>query len=403
MSTNYYDIYQNSPKFSDEFFGQFLRTIGKAYTQCADIGECYITLNKIKDEDFDSWFNAWSEIAYYLQHSANESWNRKHYQTAAMTYLRATEYHRASEFFLRGNMNDGRILPCFDQMQYCFERSLTGLHPSAKKVLIPYDNTTLPGYLFLTRGNAKATLIAPGGYDSCVEEMYPLVNVSLQHGYNLFIFDAPGQGHALRRQRLHMRHDFEQVMSQVIDFLEIEFKHELQSYVLVGRSFGGYLAPRAACFESRLSGLICDPGQLDIAGALNKIIPTEIQPQFEREDQEAVNTYFSKLFSKNKMKAFYFLSRMNTHGITTPYDYFQEMKQYTLKDKVHNIKCPTLVCDNPSDKISNRGNTLFDALQCDKTYATFTAKWGAGMHCEADGTGQFQAVMFDWLDEKFAK
>ncbi|WP_133128691.1 alpha/beta hydrolase [Legionella nagasakiensis] len=399
MHTNYYDSYQNLPKFSDEFFGQFLRTLGKSYTQCADIGECFITLNKIKDKDFNSWYDAWNELACYLQNLADESWHHEHLISSAKTYLRATEYHRASEFFLRANLEDERILPCFGHMQYCFERSLQALHPRAKKVTIPYDSTSLGGYFFLTDKPSKATLIAPGGYDSTVEEMYSLVPAALQHGYNILIFDGPGQGHTLRQQRLYMRHDFEHVTTQVLDWLEAN--HDQIPYVLIGRSFGGYLAPRAACFEKRLAGLICDPGQMNIAGSLHRILPKEIQSQFEQGKQENVNAFFYELFSRDKMKEFYFLSRMNTHGVKTPYDYLQEIKQYTFNHVAKNIRCPTLVCDNPHDKISNRGNILYDALECDKTYVAFTARWGAGMHCEADGNGQFQRVMFDWLNEKF--
>jgi dienelactone hydrolase len=38
--------------------------------------------------------------------------------------------------------------------------------------------------------------------------------------------------------------------------------------VLVGRSFGGLLAPRGASGEPRLAAMIVDPGQYDIAGSL---------------------------------------------------------------------------------------------------------------------------------------
>jgi pimeloyl-ACP methyl ester carboxylesterase len=401
MSANYYDVYQNHPKFSDEFFGQFLRTLGKSYAQCSDVGECFITLNKIEDENFDSWFSAWNEIANHIQSLADTSWEHHHYLTAAMTYLRAVEYHRASEFFLRATIKDPRILTCFGNIQYCFERSMSILHPSAQKVDIPYDHTSLGGYLFLTNKTPKATLIVPGGYDSTFEELYPLVPFSLEQGYNILLFDGPGQGHVLRQKKLFMRPDFEYVITQVLDWLD-SYNDNCKPYVLVGRSFGGYLAPRAACFEPRIEGLICDPGQMDIGGSIHRILPSELAADFKAEEKDKVNVFFYELFKNNKMKEFYFLSRMNTHGITTPYDYLTELTKYTFVNDVHSIQCPTLVCDNPDDKISNRGNTLFDALHCDKAYGGFSAAWGAGMHCEADGTGQFQRVMFDWLNDHFS-
>ncbi|KTC81615.1 alpha/beta hydrolase family protein [Legionella brunensis] len=402
MTGNYYDVYQKNPVFSEEFFGQFLRTLGKSYVQCADIGECYVTLAKIEDQNFNSWYDAWYELAMYLTSLAENSWQMGNLQTAGLTYLRATEYYRTSEFFLRANVDDPRILPCFDQVRFCFERALQALHPDVKKVAIPYDNHVLGGYLFYSPKKAKATLLLPGGYDSTVEESYTLVPAALGHNYNILIFDAPGQGQVLRRQKLYMRPDFEHVLTQVLDWVEQVPELSNNKYVLIGRSFGGYLAPRGACGESRLDGLICDPGQMDIAGSVNKLLPPPILALFQQEDATAVNSFFYDLFLKNKMKEFYFKSRMNTHGVTTPFDYIKEMTRYTFIDRVSEITCPTLVCDNPSDKISNRGNTLYEALLCEKTYIAFSDNRGAGMHCEADANGQFQRVIFDWLDQHFA-
>lgn len=99
MYANYYDMYQKTGIFSDEFFGQFLRTLGKCYVQCADVGECYATLSKITDKDGESWYKAWYEMANTLKTKANISWEANHFITAAYAYLRAAEYYRASEFF----------------------------------------------------------------------------------------------------------------------------------------------------------------------------------------------------------------------------------------------------------------------------------------------------------------
>lgn len=401
MQTNYYDTYQKVGVFSDEYFGQFLRTLGKSYVQCADVGECYTTLSKITDKNGESWYQAWYEIASILQEKANISWEAHHFITAAYTYLRAAEYYRASEFFLRANPNDPRVIPCFDQLQFCFERAMRSLHPPAKKAQIPYDNQTLCGYLFCSDKSSKATLIVPGGYDSTFEENYSLVPAALLHGYNILIFDGPGQGHVLRRQKLYMRADFEHVISQVLDWLDGQNELGTSDYVLIGRSFGGYLAPRAACSEKRLAALICDPGQMDIAGSLDKILPPNLMMLLKEGRAEELNAIFYQLFSENPMKEFYFKSRMYTHGLSSPFEYLQALSAYTFIDKVKGIQCPTLVCDNPSDKISNRGNTLYDALSCEKTYVAFEAKLGAGMHCEADANGQFQQIIFDWLDERF--
>ncbi|KTD65666.1 alpha/beta hydrolase family protein [Legionella spiritensis] len=400
--SNYYDVYRKLPDYCDEFFGQFLRTLGKSYSQCADIGECFVTLANIRDNDFESWYHAWFARARDVEQLADSSWEAKHYLTAATTCLRAVEYYRASEFFLRANLSDPRIIPCFDRLGGCFERAMQVLHPEATPVAIPYDRQTLSGYLFPAASPAKATLIIPGGYDSTFEEHYPLIPPAMQHRYNVLIFDGPGQGHVLRRQKLYMRPDFEHVVSQVLDWLDGLTNMSDRNYVLIGRSFGGYLAPRAACGEKRIKALVCDPAQMDIAASLDKLLPPALMTSFREGREREINEYFHTLFSQNKMTEFYFRSRMNTHGITTPFNYLREMTRYTLADRVTDILCPTLLCANPNDRISTRANTLYDALQCEKTYVEFRAESGAGMHCEADANGQFQRILFDWLNEHFS-
>ena len=61
-------------------------------------------------------------------------------------------------------------------------------------------------------------------------------------------------------QRVPMRPDFEAVLPPVIDWLLAQEGVDPGKLILVGRSFGGYLAPRAAAHEQRLAALVCDPG-----------------------------------------------------------------------------------------------------------------------------------------------
>ena len=72
------------------------------------------------------------------------------------------------------------------------------------------------------------------------------------------------------------------------------------------------------------------------------------------------------------------------HGASSPLDYLQELREYSLKDHAPRITCPVLVCDAEGDDISASAPQLVDALTCQKHYIHFTAAEGAGDHCEAE-------------------
>ena len=66
------------------------------------------------------------------------------------------------------------------------------------------------------------------------------------------------------------------------------------------------------------------------------------------------------------------------------------------------IRCPTLVCSAENDDIGVTARKRYDALSCEKALIAFTAKEGAGEHCEAGARSLFNQRAFDWLDEVLA-
>lgn len=54
----------------------FLITLGSAYEQASDIGECFATAARIKDFDCDSWVNEWKSLADRMQGIAAQAGDR---------------------------------------------------------------------------------------------------------------------------------------------------------------------------------------------------------------------------------------------------------------------------------------------------------------------------------------
>jgi hypothetical protein len=115
----------------------------------------------------------------------------------------------------------------------------------------------------------RSTILAPCGFDSTAEAGYAATGyMALPRGHNILFWDGPGQGGMLYEYGVPMRPDFESVVSPVINWLLEQPVVDPKGLVLLGRSFAGYLAPRAASFEHRPAALVCDPGQVEFVPAL---------------------------------------------------------------------------------------------------------------------------------------
>jgi alpha-beta hydrolase superfamily lysophospholipase len=75
----------------------------------------------------------------------------------------------------------------------------------------------------------------------------------VERGWNVLAFDGPGQYGPIHRERLPFRPDWEKVVTPVVDFALTLPGVDPEKIALMGISMGGYLAPRAAAFEKRIS------------------------------------------------------------------------------------------------------------------------------------------------------
>ena len=131
---------------------------------------------------------------------------------------------------------------------------------------IPFEGVTLPGYFCLVdkSGATRPLLLVHSGFDGTAEEIYFEVALfAVKRGYNVLIFEGPGQGGVIRVQRVPFRPNWETVVSPVVDFALARKEVDPKRIALMGISFGGYLAPRAVAFEKRIKACIVNGGVYD--------------------------------------------------------------------------------------------------------------------------------------------
>ena len=396
--------------FQDPTFSlQLLRTISETYYKGADVGECLSTSYRIKEGDFESWHQEWLKTATRVNKYADECLATGHKISAREAYLRAANYYRAAEFLLI-DPEDPRIQTTWRSSKQCFGNAARLFSPPFESVEIPYEGTTLQGYFYRVNDDddnnnnrRRPTLIAHGGFDSTLEELYTSAAApALERGYNCLTFEGPGQGGVIRKQKIPFRYDWEKVVKPVVDYALTTRTKEIDPnrIALMGISMGGYLAARAAAFEHRISACILYNGVYDGYDAFASSFPKSLLTAIENGNSEVVNMVLSILMESDPNIRFNMKHGMWTTGINTPFELIQGSKNYTVKNVVQNIKCPTLVLEaEKDDSFPGQPKRVFDALTCPKKYILFTEEEGAEEHCQTGAPALSNQRIFDWLDE----
>lgn len=390
-------IYFDAP----EFDSQLLRALSYTYYQGADIGECLTTAFQIKPKDFDSWFIEWNATADRIFAIGENSLFENCLESAKSSFLRASNYYRASMFFLYGSPVEQRLIDAYDKHCLAFSKALNLFTTPVEAVQIPYQNTMLPGYFYKPDHSSekRPVFIISNGFDSTHQECFLLAGAAaLSRGYHVLCFDGPGQGQLLIKENIYMRNDWEQVITPVIDFLEKREDVDHNKITLYGPSWGGYLMARAAALEHRVAALITNPGQYDIMDTFKKAFPGLVELIHDDPNNEIgknIGQALSNPMFTAKMRA-----KMWVHNAGSPIELLKLWLEYNLTEVSKLIECPTLVLDSENESLSpGQAELFFDSLTCPKHYHLFTAKDGAGEHCEAGARSLSNQYIFDWLQK----
>jgi alpha-beta hydrolase superfamily lysophospholipase len=389
-------IFEKDPTF----WFETLRSFGHIAYGGADFGEVLVTAQRITEGDYNSWHDEWLATADRVAAEAERSLAAGHEVSARDGLLRASNYYRSAEFFLHGDPSDPRVDSAYDRQVACFRTfaGMSGIEP----VEIPYEGTTLPGYLY--RGTGGATVIMHNGFDGSAEEMHFYAAAALvERGYNVLTFDGPGQPGVIRKG-LPFRPDWEHVVGPVLDFaLALPFV-DPSRVALLGASMGGLLAPRAAAFDPRIKAVIALDGVYDMGAVVGEVFGGDREAARQALADPQADEHLRTLMAQNPTIRWATTHGTWVTGASSPRGYSAAMLDYHLRDGIaERITCPTLVCAAPDDFVfQGQPEALYEHLTCDKTLIEFTETEGADAHCQSGAQRLALARISDWLERTFA-
>jgi hypothetical protein len=107
--------------------------------------------------------------------------------------MRAANYYRMAVFYAA--YTDARHTGLWQRSKDCFHQMIGLMDTPIECVNIEFENALLPAYFVSGGEGARATMIALGGFDSTMEELYCWIGaVAPAHGWNCLMFEAPGSG-----------------------------------------------------------------------------------------------------------------------------------------------------------------------------------------------------------------
>lgn len=392
------------------FHFQLLRMLASARTSAADIGEVLNICEKLIPGDYESWYEAFDNMAQWVKSTIEpeDGFDKISLRDA---YFRISRYAYASGFYLTGADNsekDERLIKVWKDWTLYFHKAASLMDIPPEHRTIQADGFTVPVMLFRASldDQPRPCLILGSGLDGSMEEIFHFYGPgALERGYHVVIYEGPGQTGFRRAQDLGFIHDWERVLSPVVDWIQPLDFIDSSRVALLGLSLGGYLAARAAAFEHRLAALLLIDGIYDVSQSVIALYGPEVmqydQPNTVDQFHQALELK-SQSSTSIKWITGHFKWAFKT---ATAYEAMQKLKLMTLSGGLlDQVSCPVFVGDAEQDLYvaASQPPLVAKALGKKATYKQFTKTESAEAHCHVGATAFQNQVIFKWLDEKIA-
>jgi hypothetical protein len=385
--------------------------LGKASRAGSDIGEVLATVASVPEKDHQAWFDAWIALGRRIHGIADHSAAAGHRVSAARAYLRAANYFAVAMDGI-DSLDDGEaeLLPTFRAHRAAWDGFVSTTPWDAEPVAIAYEDDSLPGYLFRpdASGAPRPTLVLVNGSDSALSGLWcGAAEGGLQRGYNVLLFDGPGQQSMLFERKVPFRPDWAPVLTSVVDYLLARSDVDGSRLAGYAISQGGYWLPQALATENRFAAAIADGGVVDVGRSWTSNIPHPVLAAYLKGDTAKFDSEMKFGFELpgGKKAAQTWAFRARPYGGSTAGGYaatLDEVLKYDLTGVAGKITTPLYITDSADEQFFPGQSKELAALVAGSVLVEFTAEEGARFHCQPTARELTEQRMYDWLDETIA-
>ncbi len=318
----------------------------------------------------------------------------------------AIAYYRMAEFYM--DWKDPDALKYYRYAKELFYDYFAGYFkavndgkPTVECFEVPYEDTTIPVMKTEALGKKKGTILLHGGYDSYMEEfLFPMLYFR-EHGYDIYLFEGPGQGVMLRERGKPVNPRWEEPVRVLLDYFK------LNDVCIIGISLGGYYAPRAAALDSRITKIVewsAFPSFVDNMGVSYGYWTGRLLKKLAYNGWgERLLNLLKRKAEKGNMKATVFIDAMHKLGASNYRELYAAAAALDIRpvaDKItqdvliihgdKDVLCDVRMVKVAADLQKNARSMTTRIFNCEEDHA--------GDHCQCGNTKLALDTVIEWLD-----
>jgi alpha-beta hydrolase superfamily lysophospholipase len=329
-------------------------------------------------------YDAWRDTFVSLAERALERGRR----------LDAALHFRAAEFFMLGS--DRRKKP-LRQRLLALLREAAGVSLEARRE-VRFDGLRLPAWHFPAE-KSRGTVVLFGGFDSYIEEFFPVLIELRTLGWDVVAFEGPGQGSVLEDQGAPMTRAWHRPVAAVLDAFGLD------DVTLVGLSLGGCLVIRAAAFEPRVRRVVAFDILSDFSAVLRTQQPAAIGLLMRglqaARAHRIIDRSVALLARRRPVVEWGVAQAEQVFGRETPSAALQAARAYHTRDVSSRVRQDVLLMAGrqdhyvPLEQLWDQARLLTSARSI--TTRVFTAEESAQAHCQVGNLPLAIRVISDWV------
>ena len=327
-------------------------------------------------------YDAWRDEFFRLGEAAEQEGRR---------YIAGLHF-RSAEFFMlesdtRKQPTRLRLLP---HLREPFEGSYA-THA------VPFGSLTLTAYQF-GKPQTHGTIVLFGGFDSYVEELFPIASEFARRGYDIVAFDGPGQGSMLEDLQVPMTADWHRPVAAILDALGLD------DVTLIGGSLGGCLVIRAAAFERRVQRAVAYDIMTDFHECLTRQMPYAVRPMLPALEHMGalMDAVMNIASTKRAVIEWGVQQAMRVFSVKTPHEVLAAARAYRTDNVSSRVTQDVLLLAGaedhyvPLEQLWTQARTLTHARSL--TARVFTRQEQGQAHCQLGNIPLAIDVMCQWID-----